>query len=70
MLIFAVLIIIAALSILISSFKQKSEELNQRHLNYPLIIFLGALEGSVTGLVGVGEVFNYSDIGAFNKITN
>ena len=57
MLIFAVLIIIAALSILISGFKQKSEELNQRHLNYPLIIFLGALEGSVTGLVGVGGGF-------------
>ena len=57
MLIFAVLMIFAALSMLISGFKQKSEELNQRHLNYPLIIFLGALEGSVTGLVGVGGGF-------------
>ena len=39
------------------NYTQKSEELNQPHLNYPLIIFLGALEGSVTGLVGVGGGF-------------
>lgn len=57
MMIFALLMIFAALRMILPGFKVKSEKQNQLHLNYPLIFFLGALEGTVTGLVGVGGGF-------------
>lgn len=55
MLFFSLLMILASFSMIRDA--KKREETVSEKLNYPLILLLGLLEGSVTGLVGAGGGF-------------
>jgi uncharacterized membrane protein YfcA len=56
MMLFAVLMVFASVS-MIRDKKKKAEEEGEQKFNYPMIIIEGALVGTLTGLVGAGGGF-------------
>lgn len=57
MLLFAVLMVFAAISMIRSNGKEEKEEQGPQRFNYPLILLEGAVVGILTGLVGAGGGF-------------
>lgn len=57
MLLFAVLMVFAAISMIRSNGKEEQEEQGPQRFNYPLILLEGAVVGTLTGLVGAGGGF-------------
>jgi uncharacterized membrane protein YfcA len=56
MILFAVLMVVASVS-MIRSKKEKKEEAGEQQFNYPVILLEGAVVGVLTGLVGAGGGF-------------
>ena len=57
MLLFAVLMVFASVSMIRSKKKEIDEEVTPQKFNYPLILIEGAVVGTLTGLVGAGGGF-------------
>ena len=57
MILFAVLMVFASVSMIRDKKKVKEEETGEQHFNYPLIVVEGTIVGILTGLVGAGGGF-------------
>ena len=57
MLLFAVLMVFASVSMIRSKKKQEETEVSEQTFNYPLILLEGLVVGTLTGLVGAGGGF-------------
>jgi uncharacterized membrane protein YfcA len=55
MLLFAIIMVLASVSMIMGD--RKPRPVPATHFNYPLIIVLGLMEGTITGLVGAGGGF-------------
>ena len=57
MLLFAVLMVFASVSMIREKSKDNTEEIEEQKFNYPVILLEGAIVGVLTGLVGAGGGF-------------